>query len=165
MSWLIENSLKRVFNVFKRSKDKIYKEDIEALKLLNNELILRQKTYVNDNLLYAKLLCYVINQNLHQNGDIKTALKQSSDILKEPLNYHLQLLHRNINNKAAENYLLSIGIDLNHFNLDYNDNEKIIEQKQKDILEQIRKQYSYENIEKSFYNSANDFLRETENYI
>lgn len=44
MSWITENAMKRVFNAFKRSKDKIYKEDIEALKVLNEELLNNQKS-------------------------------------------------------------------------------------------------------------------------
>jgi len=33
------------------------------------------------------------------------------------------------------------------------------------MIETIKKQYSFESIEKSFYNTANDLLKETENYI
>lgn len=164
MSWKNENALKRIFNAFKRSKDKIYKEDIDALKLLNDELILKQKTYVNDNLLYAKLLCYILNQNLHQNGSIKLAIKQTSDILKEPLSYHLEIFKTNLNNKEIENYLLSFNFNLDHFDLK-SYNEKLLKANEKEIIEKLKKEWLYENVEKSFYNSANDFLKEPENYI
>lgn len=164
MSWKNENALKRIFNAFKRSKDKIYKEDIEALKLLNDELILKQKTYVNDNLLYAKLLCYILNQNLHQNGSVKLAIKQTSDILKEPLSYHLEIFKTNLNNKEIENYLLSLNFNLDHFDLK-SDNEKLLKASEKEIVEKLKKEWLFENVEKSFYNSANDFLKEPENYI
>jgi len=81
MSWKSDNSVKRIFNTFKRLKSQIFNQDIEALKQLNDELNYTQKSYVVDNLLFAKLLCYVINQNLHGCSDIKTAISQTNGIL------------------------------------------------------------------------------------
>jgi len=165
MSWKSDNSVKRIFNTFKRLKSQIFNQDIEALKQLNDELNYTQKSYVVDNLLFAKLLCYVINQNLHGCSDIKTAISQTNRILKEPLNYHLEVLKTNLNSNTIQNYLLSLGLDLNHLNHSKNDNETILKSNQIEIIEIIKKQYSFESIEKSFYNTANDLLKETENYI
>lgn len=168
MSWKTENALKRVFNAFKRSKEKIYKEDIEALKLLNDELKTKQEVYVNDNLLYAKLLCYVLDRNLHHNGDVKASIKIVSDILKEPLDYHLQMFQTNLNNKGLENYLLSIGYNLellDHSKEKKESNESILKDKEKEIIEKLKVNWTYEAVKKSFYNTANEFLQETDNYI
>lgn len=164
MSWQSENSVKRIFNTFKRLKTQIFNQDIEALKQLNNELILTQKSYVNDNILFGKLLCYVLDKNLHQNGDIKASIKIASDILKEPLDYHLQLFQKNLNNKDLENYFLSLGFNLDHLNFEDN-NEQIITDNQKEIVNKIKTNWTFENVEKSFYNTANDFLKETDNYL
>lgn len=165
MSWKSDNSVKRIFNTFKRLKTQIFNQDIEALKQLNDELNTTQKSYVVDNLLFAKLLCYVINQNLHGCSDIKTAISQTSGILKEPLDYHLEILKTNLNSNTIQNYLLSLGLDLDHLNHSKNDNESILKSNQIEMIEIIKKQYSFESIEKSFYNTANDLLKETENYI
>jgi len=163
MSWQSENSVKRIFNTFKRLKTQIFNQDIEALKQLNNELILTQKSYVNDNILFGKLLCYVLDKNLHQNGDIKASIKIASDILKEPLDYHLQLFQKNLNNKDLENYFLSLGLNLDHLNFKDN-NKQIITNKQKEIINKIKTNWTFENVEKSFYNTANDFLKDIDNY-
>lgn len=165
MSWKSDNSVKRIFNTFKRLKSQIFNQDIEALKQLNDELNYTQKSYVVDNLLFAKLLCYVINQNLHGCSDIKTAISQTNGILKEPLNYHLEVLKANLNSNTIQNYLLSLGLDLDHLNHGENDNETILKSNQIEMIEMIKKQYSFEIVEKSFYNTANDLLKETENYI
>ena len=165
MSWKSDNSVKRIFNTFKRLKTQIFNQDIEALKQLNDELNYTQKSYVVDNLLFAKLLCYIINQNLHGCSDIKSSISQTNGILKEPLDYHLEMLKTNLNNNTIQNYLLSLGLDLNHLNHGKNDNETILKSNQIEMIEIIKKQYSFESIEKSFYNTANDLLKETENYI
>ena len=161
MSWKTENSLKRIFNVFKRSKDKIYKEDIEALKYLNTELETKLKTYVNDNLLYAKLLCYILNQKLHESNNIKTAIKLSNDIIKEPLDYHIKLLAKNLNDIEKYNFLSSLGIDFSNDDNDF----KILKMHEQEILKKLEQEWTFKNVEDSFYNTANDFLRNEDNYI
>lgn len=158
MSWKTENSLKRIFNVFKRSKSQIYKEDIEALKYLDTELENAKKSYVNDNLLYAKLLCYVIDRNLHHTDSIKLAIKNTADILKEPLDFHLKMLQKNINDKEFLNYLDLLKISNSNV-------EQKIKENEKDFLDKLNKKYNFENVSKSFFNTANDFLNETDNYI
>jgi len=168
MSWQIENAKKRVFNVFKRNKDKIYNEDIEALKTINTELELKRDKYVNDNLLFAKLLVYVLDRNVHQNGDIKASIRIVADILKEPLDYHLQMFQINLNQKGIDRYLQSLGFNLEHLNHDKKvkeQNELILKDNQKEIIVKLKVNFTLENVKKSFYNTANQFLQETDNYI
>lgn len=165
MSWTQENALKRIFNVFKRSKDRVYKEDIEALKVLNDELNGSRQILIQDNLLFAKLLCYCLNQNLHDKGNIQSSIKCVGDILKEPLDYHVQMFQMNLNNQDINNYLESIGINTDMFDFSKNDNEKILNDNEKEIALKLKQFWNYEKVEKSFYNTANQFLKETENYI
>lgn len=167
MSWASENSIKRIFNSFKRLKNQIFDQDIKALKQLNEELKSNQTTYVNDNILFAKLLCYVLDRNLHQNGDVKACIKIVSDIVKEPLEYHLQMFHANLNNKGTENYLLSIGYNLElleHSPEKREANESILKAKEKEIIEKLKENWTFENVQKSFYNTANDLLKDINNY-
>lgn len=165
MSWLTDNAVKRIFNAFKRSKDKIYKEDIEALKILNEELILNQKQYVNDNILYAKLLCCVLKNNLDNYGDMKTSISKCKDILNIPLSHHIEYLRCTLNNIDDRNYLESLEIDLNNYT-DSQDQEinKILLDNQKEIIQKLCTFWNYEKVEKSFYNSANEFLKDLDNY-
>lgn len=150
MSWKSDLAIKRIFNSFKRLKTQIFSQDIEALKTINTELENSQKEYVNDNLLYAKLLCYVLDRNLHYHDDIKTAIKNAADILKEPLEFHLEILHKNINDKNILKHIEGIDFE----NTD-----------QKELIKKLENSFTYKSIEKSFYNTANEFLRETDNYI
>jgi len=163
MSWQLNNSLKRVFNAFKRNKKGIYSEDIEALKLINEAIENVNKEHVNDNLLYAKLLCVILKQNVGYYGDIQTAIKKISDDLKQPLNYHLQFLKIELNNVQIHDYLKSINVDTNFFST--KDNSGVIKANEKEIIEAINKSWDIESVEKSFYNTANTFLKETNNYI
>jgi len=167
MSWASENAFKRVFNVFRRSKDKIYKEDIEALKLLNEELLNSQKKYVNDNILYVKLLVYILDRNVHRNGDIKASIKIVSGILKEPLDYHLQMFHTNLNQKGVDNYLETLGFNLDHLENNKEikiNNDKILKENEKEIIKKLKINWTFDNVSKSVYNTANEFLKDIDNY-
>jgi hypothetical protein len=171
MSWTNQNALKRVFSVYKRFKEqngKLWDNDIEAIKTLNLAIENASKSNVNDNLLFAKLLVYVLDRNVHHNGDIKASIKIVADILKEPLNYHLQMFKNNLNQKGIDNYLKSLGLNLDH--LDHSKekqetNDKILKENQKEIIEKMQTNWTYENVSKSFYNTANEFLQQTDNYI
>lgn len=165
MSWITDNAVKRIFNAFKRSKEKIYKEDIESLKLLNQELILSQKQYVNDNILYAKLLCCVLKNNLDNYGNMKTAISKAKDILNFPLSHHIEFLRFTLNEIDDRNYLESLGIDLNNYsNSQDQEINKILLDNQKEIVAKLSKFWNYEKVEKSFFNTANEFLKDLDNY-
>jgi hypothetical protein len=164
MSWQTENALKRVFNVFKRFKEqkgKIWDNDIEALKLLNSELENKRDAYVNDNLLYAKLLCTALRYRTENYGSIKMALKSLKNDLETPLNHQIEFLQLALNRIDDVNYLKSIGVDLE------NENFSKIEElngKEKEFLEMLKTKWTYEKVYKSFMNSANDFLHDINNY-
>lgn len=166
MSWHHQNALKRVFNVFKRSKERklpIYDNDIEALKLLSTVIENKSETYVNDNLLFGKLVLYFLNDNLHQTGQIKDSIKNLSNILKEPLNDRIEILRMNLNNQDLNNYLESIGINTDFYKVGLND-KKILAEKNKEMSEKIKKNWTIENVRKSFYSTANDLLKDIDNY-
>lgn len=160
MSWIEDKSVKRIFNTFKRLKSNIFNEDIEALKNINSSLENSKIRYVSDNLLYAKLLCVILKQNTEYYRDIKTAIKSIDDILKKDLNYHLEFLRISITNVEMEEYLKSIGFS---FNLLQNDDE-LIKSNQKEIIDKLNKNWDIKLVEKSFFNTANSFLKDFENY-
>lgn len=160
MSWKTELNLKRIYNVFKRSKNNIYTEDINALKEVVNTIKDSEKEYMNDNLLFAKLLCVVLRYETQYFGNISLALKHTNSLLGITLKDHIELLRSNINEVELIAFFKSIGIDYNSAN----SQEEILKQKQSEIVSKIEKQYSYDNVEKSLVNSVNDFLKDVDNY-
>ena len=142
MSWQEQNALRRVFNVFKRNKTNVYPEDINALKTLNESLEMYQKEFVNDNKLFAKLLSIQIMQNVRYFGNIETALKSLKDDLKNPIEYNLEFLKTELNQKAVNNYFESIGIIEDKTLKDKANNEDIILKNQKEIMDNILKSWS-----------------------
>ena len=141
MSWENKRHVTKIFNAFKRNKERIYKEDIEALKNLDEFINESSKQLTKDNLLYAKLLCVFLRQNIHYYKDIKFAIKELKFQLNIPLDRQIELL----------------TYDLNLINLQKETDEK-------EVLKKMDNAWTKEQVEKSFYNSANDILKEIENY-
>ena len=166
MSWKEQNAIKRIFNSYKRAKSFIYKEDIEALKTVSEALeSYKQKTAI-DNILFAKLLAVHLTQNLQYYKSMDLALKKVDDDLKHSLTYHLTILQTAFNQTQYNNYLESLGIvtDFLCTKEQSANNEKIMIQNAEAIQKNFLKSWTYEQIEKSFYNSTNDFIKNIENY-
>jgi len=169
MSLELDNAMKRVFNVFKRFKEqkgKIWDNDIEALKTINQELENVKKQQAIDNILFLKLLTIHIKSELDYFKDISFAKQNIHKALSLPLSTHLELLRISLNQIDFENYIKSIGMS-NNFLADketvLNDNE-ILNKNQKEIVEKLGKFWTLENIEKSMYNTCNEFIKDIENY-
>jgi hypothetical protein len=160
MSWESKKAILRIFNLFKRTKDKVYSDDIDALKLINEIIEEKAKSNSKDNLLYAKLLCVLIGLNVEYYKDITMAIKKSNDVLKKPLDYHLEMLTMSLNNVEKENYFKSLG-----FNFDsYDEQKELITKHQKEIIDKLNKSWDVKTVENSFFNSANSFLKDVNNY-
>jgi hypothetical protein len=141
MSWENKRYITKIYNAFKRNKERIYKEDIEALKSLDELISKESEQTTKDNLIYAKLLCVFLRQNVHHYKDIKFAIKELKFQLNIPLDRQIELL----------------TYDLNLIELQKLDSAE-------QIFEKMDNAWSKEQVEKSFYNSANDLLKEIENY-
>lgn len=141
MSWELKRNVTKIFNAFKRNKERIYKEDIDALKNIDEFINEYSKQLTKDNLLYAKILCVFLRQNVHHYKDIKFAIKELKFQLNIPLDRQIELL----------------TYDLNLINLQN-------ETDAKEVLKKMDNAWTKEQVEKSFYNSANDLLKEIENY-
>jgi cupin superfamily acireductone dioxygenase involved in methionine salvage len=141
MSWQNKKHITRIYNAFKRNKERIYKEDIEALKNLDEFINESSKNLTKDNLIYAKLLCVFLRQNIHYYKDIKFAIKELKFQLNIPLDRQIELLTYDLNLITLQN-----------------------ETDAKEVFKKMDNAWSKEQVEKSFYNSANDLLKEIENY-
>ena len=160
MSWNDKRHITSIFNAFKRNKERIYKEDIEALKSLDELINDNSKSITTGNLIFAKLLCLYLKQNANYYKGVKMAVKGLQNELKKPLDYHLQILTKELNNIELINYFESKGIDLSNGYC-----EKVIKQEdEQDIINKLKTEWTFEIVEKSFYNSANDLLKDIENY-
>jgi hypothetical protein len=168
MSWKEDNALDKILNVFKRFKEqkgKIYDNDIEALRTLKEASVNRSETHVNDNILFAKLLAIQLRQEIDYFGDVQMAIKSISANLGEPMGYHIEKLRMQINNTADINHFKSIGIDIS---LDTKaarqEHKNILESEQKEFFNKISNYWNYEKVSSSFYNTANDLLKDLNNY-
>jgi len=141
MSWQNKKHITKIYNAFKRNKERIYKEDIEALKNLDEFINESSKNLTKDNLIYAKLLCVFLRQNIHYYKDIKFAIKELKFQLNIPLDRQIELLTYDLNLITLQN-----------------------ETEAKEVFKKMDNAWSKEQVEKSFYNSANDLLKEIENY-
>lgn len=167
MSWSSDKALERLIKTFQRIKNGIFKEDIEAVKKLAETIEENEKLIVVDNILFSKLLCHVLNTNLHHYGNMKNSLSVVQEALKKPLDHSLSILADNLNNQEFNNYLKSIGVNL-EFEETKEQSLNNIEQlksNQKEIIEKIKNNWSKSKVEKSFVKSVNEFLRDTDNYV
>lgn len=168
MNWQYKKAVTRIFNTFRRLNKNIYDEDVEALKSLNELIDASAKNFIHSNLVYAKLLAIHFRQNLHYYGNVKQAIEALSDELKNPLNYQIELLTQEINSVELSSYLESLGIDTNKIVLSNSEKgikeNEIIKENQKNIIEKLNKFWSFNNVENSFYNTANDILKDVNNY-
>ena len=150
MSWQEQTALRRIFNVFKRNKTNVYPEDINALKAINESIEAYQKQFVNDNKLFAKLLSIQITQNVRYFGSIETALIALKDDLKNPIEYNITFLQQELNQRAVNDYL--------------DQNKSITPENQKEFEKKLLESWSLENVEKSFYNTANEIIKNIDFY-
>lgn len=165
MSWHTDNAVKRIFNSFKRLKNQIFEQDAEALELLSNEIAGYQKGYVNDNILFAKLLNYTLKTELINQGSMKMAIKKIDSVLKTPLSHHTEFLRMTLNEMDLREYLESLKINLNNYtNSQDKEIDKILLDNQKEVREKLTKFWNYDKVEKSIYNTANEFLKDINNY-
>lgn len=167
MSWSSDKALERLIKTFQRIKNGIFKEDIDAVKKLAETIEESEKMVAVDNILFAKLLCHILNSNLHHYGNMKNSISAVQDIFNKPLEHHISILSCNLNNQELNNYLKSIGINL-EFEETKEQSSKNIEKlksNEKEIIEKIKNNWSKSKVEKSFVKSVNEFLRDPENYV
>lgn len=161
MSWKDNKAIERIFNTFKRNSRFIYEQDVNALKQLKNSIEANEQSTAKDNKLFLKLMIVVLKMNLDYYGNIKIAIKETSEFLRLPVNHHIQVLHRSLNVNDNLEFLKSKGIEIDNINKDETD---ILKADEKEIIEKLLTSWSYENVEKSIYKTANDFLKDVDNY-
>ena len=167
MSWKSDKSIERLVKFFKRVPKQVFPEDIQAIKTISETIKHNEINYVNDNLLFAKLLCVMLKCNYVHRQDMKSTIKSINQIFSLSLETHIESLKNEINMGEFNSYLKQIGMNTT---IPYDEQEQIddlntLSKNEKEVIEKIKSFWTYEHVEKSFYNSANEFLKDTENYI
>ena len=168
MSWKEQNALKRVFNVFmqfKALKGKLWDNDIQAIETLQEGLENRVKSDVVDNVLFAKLLAIQLRQEINHFGNINQAIKNLGIALGQPLDYHIENIRLELNNVQDMAYFKDLGLD---FKVDNKESrlamDQILKDKEQEIIKKIPNYWKYDVVSKSFYNTANSFIKDVDNY-
>ena len=161
MSWKDNKSIERIFNTFKRNNKVIFQQDVDALKQLKESIEESEKKTATDNILYLKLMIVVLKMNLDYYGDIKIAIKETANFLKTPLKNHIFILQKTLNLNDNLSLLKEKGIDFENI---FKEESAITYEKQKEIIDKIMESWSFENVEKSIYKTAYDFLKDIDNY-
>lgn len=168
MGWIEKKSITRIFNTFKRLKTGIYTEDIEALKQLNESNENASKSFVHGNLVFAKLYALALRQNLNYYGSVKMAIKGINEELSKDINFQLGMLTKEINQKEINEYFKSLGFDMDKVFISDSVNgileNNILKENEKEIVAKLKNNWSLENVSQSFYKSANDVLKDVNNY-
>ncbi len=169
MSWKEDNSLKRIYNTFKRTPKAIFKEDIEALKTLKESLDFYRIKQVTDNILFAKALSLLIIERYKNVKCINSTLQTIDKDLEDTLDYNLQKLSNKITTTELIQYIESLTIEVPHSEL--NDVDALTKREnefwsthEKTIFAEIKSNYEKEKITDSFYKSATEILNNLKNY-
>lgn len=168
MSWKSKGAFTRLGNTFKRLHEKklVFKEDFEALKTLQEEINLLNENRVQDNILFAKLLCSNINGYLMKFGDINEAIKWVQLDLNIDLSSHLERLTLELNLQTLQKLMKSKGInfELVQDQESKDRNLKIIMENEKEFSKKIIERWEYEDVKKSFEKTANEMINNVDNY-
>jgi len=170
MSWENDRAIKRIFNTFKRLNKNVFQQDIDALKQLKESLDFHKIQQVNDNKIYAKVLCMLIKERYIRMPDINIVLSTiQSDIRNSSLPEHIELLTIKIRATQLSMFFQECKIDVP--NNELNDIEALAKREQewhdkfdKPLFEEIIKLWQTDVVTDKFYNTANTILQNVDNY-
>lgn len=159
---LIE-SIKRLRFTFSK-KNKPNDTDIEALNIVLKTINDYQQKGVDDNRVFAKLLCLYIKKE-YQDGsnDINQTIEILGKDLKMPLEFHIDNLSNKILSTQLINFVATLRVDAVENELTTIEGIEKVEKRfwtenQNEIMDEIRFMNSKENIRNNFYMTANQIL-------
>lgn len=161
MSWKDSRAIETIYKAFKRSKDKIWQSDIDALKHLNEVNDIKAEQAVANNVLFAKLVCVMLRANLHQCGNMKMAIKHIDGVLKQPLEVHINNLRLSLNGIEATEYFKTLGFDMDSLD----DQDQLLKRHQQELLKKVQESWTQHKVKKAFHNTTNDFIKDIDNYV
>lgn len=150
-AWKDHLAIKRIYNVFKKNKERIYPEDIEALKHINHIVDYGVDKIATDNILFTKLLCAMLRYHLWHYSDIDLAKRKVASDLNLSMDAQVTLLAKTLNDIDRESFLSTID-------------ENNITASQNLIIEKLEKNWKVDSVKNSLYRTANDLITQIENY-
>jgi len=123
----IEKSFDWLFKRFQSPNLKPCKFDFDCLTFLAEWCNREKQTNKQQNVLFAKLYCYVFIQEIQHYKDIEFAQNSINDILELDLYSHYIKFKDRLNDVEFNKYLVSIGInpESKHFLIDDTEAEKL----------------------------------------
>lgn len=149
----VKTSLNRIYKTFARLKDKIYEEDINAFETLLNYFEETQKTIALTDKPYLKAIALLMYHYTQSSGSAKTGAFNLQKDLESPLGMLIENLKNQITNVNTIEFYKSVGLDTD---LKLSELETKIKENEKEIIEQLFKEFTFEVVEKSLYKTAND---------
>ena len=159
----LTESIKRLrFTFLKQNKPN--QTDVDALNEVLKAIESYQSKKVDDNRVFAKLLCLYIKESYHKNNnDINQVLMVLGNELKKPLDIHISMLSNKMTTTQIVNYINGLTIDVptdefcDLIALAKREDE-FWNTHQKEILNEILFMNSEQSIKSNFYNTANQIL-------
>lgn len=153
----IEKAFEWLFKRFSSQTIKPCTFDIDSLKFIAEWANREKEKNKQENILFAKLYCYVFIQEIQHYKDIKFAQKSMHDLLNLPLELHYEKFTKKLNEFDFNQYLKSIGINPEemHFIENEKDKEKI--KNAKDFFENLNK-WDLEKVTKSLNNQITESI-------
>jgi len=156
-------SIKRLRFTFGK-QNKPNETDIVALNTILKSIDDFQKKGIEDNRVFAKILClYIKDKYYASNQNINESLKFLSQELKLPLDVHIEILASKINSTQLTNYIKTLTIDIPEN--EFTDVEALAKREnqfwdvhQKNILDEIMFYNSPDQVKGNFFMTANQIL-------
>jgi hypothetical protein len=153
----IEKTFEWLFKRFKTQTIKPCTFDIDCLKFLAEWANREKEKNKQENILFAKLFCYVFIQEIQHFKDINFAQKSMHDILNLPLELHYQKFAQKLNDFEFNQYLKSIGINSEAILFSENEADKEKLKNAKYFFENLNK-WDLEKVTKSLNNQITESI-------
>jgi len=160
----IEKAFEWLFKRFITQTIKPCTFDIDCIKFLAEWANREKEKNKQENILFAKLYCYVFIQEIQHYKDINFAQKSMHDLLTMHLELHYKTFAQKLNEFEFNEYLKSIGINPEemHFKESKEDIEKLKEAK--DFFDNINK-WDLEKVSKSLNNQITESINRYDNKL
>lgn len=173
----IETALNRISWRFKNSNIKIgeskiiiNQSDIEAVDFLTSWITNQKEKDLQENLLFAKLYCYALINELEFYKDIKFANNKLQEILSSNINTQYESVANSLNRLELNKYLNSVGIVTDHLEkmviteAQEQKQQELIKTHQSTIAKYVLGVWNINSVYKSLNNTITECINKYKNY-
>jgi hypothetical protein len=131
MKWRFTNENVKVGE----SKITINELDVKAIEFLNNWIQRQKSETLQQNLLFAKMYCYALENEIEFYKDIEFATNRLNDVCKMDIQQHYKRISNKLNNLEYLKFCKENGIITNHIE------KMILNQQQESLQKQLVKKH------------------------